>query len=333
MRFLPNILTLVVACCVQAVSLAADSVAAPSNPDYYIVDTRSISGTGLAQPEQALQRLVVRGGSLAGCSWSIPGEELDSVLATAEARWIVVHGNRMDRADAEVFMRGFLRTVHAENDRNVFILWSWPAAPAVRGIARDSRVKAFRSDQEAGLLAEWLKEHPSPGDTVLVGYSFGARTILKALTQYLADQESSTDQPPNQADSTAGEAKAPAGRWTLILLAAAVDPGSLAKLAHLVREKDVPLSIVLTVNYSDPALRWYQHLFGCRSSQALGFTGPWCNTFRELGTRLEVLNVTSQVGRTHRWRIYLASPAVRSALHTAADSPDTSMASVAIDAD
>lgn len=91
---------------------------------------------------------------------------------------IYVHGNRMDAIGAEARGLAIYRELFSSQEEGKvrFVIWSWPS-DQVRGPLRDIRSKAFRSDDEAYLLARFLARVPANRRVGLIGFSYGARII------------------------------------------------------------------------------------------------------------------------------------------------------------
>lgn len=292
---------------------ANNSIQADHKPAFWIIDTRSIPGSMLNNPTEALKRIRLFSVDACGTLEDLTTEDWPEDIDEGKMLWLVVHGNRVTSNEAVVFMKSFRRVAEDIGIDGQFVLWSWPSGVMVRGIARDSRLKAGRADSEASLLAAWLARHPWRSPIVLVGYSFGARTVMRAVSQ-LAVEQSST---PVARSATISQTKVPRA-FVLFLVAPAIDSATFERLARQAVEHGISLKVVITVNQSDPALRWYRHLWSCHGPNALGWQGPYCSTIRDLGEVLEILNVTRQVGHTHRWETYLDAPSLRRSLHTTA---------------
>jgi hypothetical protein len=91
---------------------------------------------------------------------------------------IYVHGNRMDAAGAEARGLAIYRELFSgQTEGKVrFVIWSWPS-DQIRGPIKDVRYKAYRSDDEAWLLARFLAPIPEGRRVGLIGFSYGSRII------------------------------------------------------------------------------------------------------------------------------------------------------------
>jgi hypothetical protein len=245
-----------------------------------------------------------------GDQWT--GLDLKAFLAAddpAVPTVFFLHGNRADEADAVrdgwCLYQALLGLAPVQTMR--FVIWSWPAeqiAGGLRGARYDAQVKAARSDGQACYLAQVLGRMNPKVSVSLVGYSFGAR-IVTGAAQLLAGGEVA-----GQAASPANPA-APRTLMRAVLVAAAEDyywlaPGYQHGLAPGQMDR-----VLLTINQADPVLRFYPRLYGRGGPGALGYVGAASGTDT---TKVEPLNVTCSVGKTHDWDCYLADPWLRGRL-------------------
>lgn len=273
---------------------------------FWVIDTRCVSHSAIRNPQESLAQVRFFAVNQCGSISTLSSDDWITNAEDTRRLWLVVHGNRIDSGEAVVFMRAFRRTADQLGLDGQFVLWSWPSEEIVRGIARDSRLKAARADLEASLLASWLARHRIPGPVVLVGYSFGARTVLRAIAQLQSEKQSAGSENVSAISDPNSDPE-----FVLFLIAPAIDAATFDRFVDQVIERGVRLRIVVTVNRSDPALRWYRHLWTCHGPDALGWQRPYCRTVQNLNGSLKVLNVTRQVGHTHRWETYLLAPAIR----------------------
>jgi hypothetical protein len=177
-----------------------------------------------------------------------------------------------------------------------FVIWSWPS-DQIRGVVRDVRSKAQRSSSESFYLA-WLLAQLDPETPVsLVGFSYGARIITGAM-HCLGGGE---------ADGAATIEKNQRARAHVVLMAAALNDDWLVPhhrhgQAHLQIDE-----LLLLNNSSDPVLKRYRLLDGCRGAEALGYVGFPCRCTAVWGDKITQIDAAGTVGRTHRECIYLCS--------------------------
>lgn len=219
-----------------------------------------------------------------------------------------LHGNRVGADDAvdlgcEVYA---ILKAEAESRPLRFVIWSWPSDRVAGRVRRDVQVKAARSDVESNYLADCVRRIDPKVRISLIGYSFGARTIGGALHLLSG---------PEREGSRAAKPASGRAAVRVVLFAAAMDNTSLLPgCANGSALKSVERALV-TCNPADPALRWYRRMDRGRGPDALGFTGPAC--LSQLGPdaeKLEVLNLSCEVGRRHESQCYLAACSLRSRL-------------------
>jgi len=219
-----------------------------------------------------------------------------------------VHGNRVDRCAAiDEGWRLFRAVRDAAGERPLrVVIWSWPA-DQIPGLRNDAQVKASRSDVQAYYLAQCLERMSPKVPVNLVGHSFGGRVILGAV-HLLGGGELAGNALASKDNRAARTIRA-------VVAAAAMDNASLLPerrnglaLGQLER-------LLLTCNSHDPVLKWYPLMYGRGGPEALGYTGPACPS--RLGNqrdKIETLNVSCSVGKSHDWVHYLGSRAFRDGL-------------------
>ncbi len=218
---------------------------------------------------------------------------------------VLIHGNGTDDEWAVRHGNEFYGLMKQRACGRPFrlVVWSWPADRVVRRIRPDVQIKVCRSDVEAYYLARVLSGLPKAAPLSLTGYSLGCRTLSGAL-QLLAG------------GSVAGRSLAPetVAAWNqagprpirAMLVAAAIDvdwlepnrPGGLSPSAV---ER-----ILVAKNDLDPVLRFYSRLYGPRGPEAMGYVGP----SGAAGGKLEVVDVSCEVGRKHDFDRYEESSLV-----------------------
>lgn len=284
---------------------AAHQTAADEMTDVWIVSTRRLCCGACAEGgEPDYWRMVADG------TWT-PTD--GASLLAAEPRpvplVVFIHGNRWDadRAAAEglAFWEQLRNLAPAARFR--FAIWSWPADRVARRNRPDLVVKNLRSREEAACLARWLDQVPPDVRVSLVGYSYGAQTIIGALKLLAGDPF----------DGIRLERRGPPRRAPLaaILVAAAVESYALTD-----GEPDrSPLSqvarLLATCNRCDSTLRFYPLLYGRDGPNALGHVGPTCLDPESPDSRkIEVIDVSCEVGKRHDWDCYRQAPSFVSRL-------------------
>lgn len=241
-----------------------------------------------------------------GCSQWLPSDAAAFAAADNPAipTIFTIHGNRTDACQAvEMGLQVYSQLKCLAGDR-VFrlVIWSWPA-DRIRGPLNDVRTKACRSDVEAVLLAQTVSTINPEVRVSFIGYSFGARAITGALHML-------------GGGCLDGHALAQAGQrapMRAMLLAAALDADWLLPGHRNDKALSQTEQMFITCNGSDPALMRYDLIYGSRCGpDALGYTGPaCCGSLGGDAQKLEVVDVSCQVGRTHDWDLYFGAGAVQ----------------------
>ena len=222
-----------------------------------------------------------------------------------------IHGNRTGHCSAINEGNCVLKALRSQaaGRKFRFVIWSWPSSKIQGSNRQDVRVKAARSDVQAYYLARCLGRMNPQARVGMVGYSFGARIITGALEMLAGGQVAGcglhmADNNDNADSSESTSETLPEIR--IILVAAATDchwllPGRRTGLAL-----DLADWALITKNCCDPVLRWYPKMYGCHGPQATGYVGPALTC--EQRQKVEVLNLSCSVGKSHSWQNYLQSP-------------------------
>ena len=300
---------------VAIVSVAPATAADDACGEVWLINTRSaphslVPETGNAVPEtgnavpDAPERQIGYFRLHDGCDWQrADSEEFFHGTGEPIPTIVFVHGNHADASAAVRDGRLLERRIRqqAAGCPFRFVIWSWPADRVRGGPRRDAQVKACYANAQSHYLAECLDRLEGDVPVTLVGYSFGARVITGALHLLgggrLAGRElCRQDVPQSQ----------PIRRAVLVAAAADADwlwPGRRHGLALSQVDR-----ILVTKNRRDPVLKWYPLMYGRGGPQAMGYAGPaGCGCTENI----DVLNVTSTVGRNHDWARYAADPGLR----------------------
>lgn len=190
----------------------------------------------------------------------------------------------------------------AFDDRPIrYVIWSWPTEQ-IPGPLKDARAKAWRSNADSYYMGGFLARMDPNVPVTLVGYSLGARIATGALhlinggTLVNCLFTDMVDRRPVRA----------------VLIAAAMhnywlNPGQFHDNA--IGQAD---RILILKNYCDPVLKWYGLISKCGNPAALGYTGAANSS--QLGAdvdRIEHLNVTCIIGKTHDLYRYIWPTVVR----------------------
>jgi hypothetical protein len=230
---------------------------------------------------------------------TVPIAEFYAADNPAQLTLIFVHGNRVDPGEDIADTLGVYRAMlacapHAPPIR--LVAFSWPTEQ-IRGVLRDYREKAMRSDP-AGLHLAHLLSHLRPDvPLALVGYSYGARVVSGAL-HVVAGGTLCGHALPGRANLADAR---------VLLISAAVDrdwllPGRPHGMALTQMER-----LVLVNNATDPAMRLYHVSSQGGRPTALGRFGLPGVPAVDDAPLLWQVDASRQVGKHHALKYYLAS--------------------------
>jgi hypothetical protein len=211
-----------------------------------------------------------------------------------------IHGNRIDHglATSDGLATYFQLAGKFDDEPPVrFVIWSWPSSQ-IHGQLKDVRAKAARSDVDAYYLARFLAAMQPEVRVGLIGYSYGARIACGAL--HLLGGGSliglTLEPAPRPQARVALWAAGIHNHWLL--------PGHYHGEALKQAE-----AWFITINCCDPALMRYRFVDPCSDPAALGYSGMYGRNLlpADLNARIEEVNVTNIVGKTHDNDPYLYS--------------------------
>ncbi len=220
-----------------------------------------------------------------------------------------VHGNRSDACDAvnEGLELGDQLDSLAPGAKFRLVIWSWPADRVSRRNRLDLQVKDVVSQCEAICLAGLLDQVHPDVSVSLVGYSYGSQMIAGAIKllagECYAGQTFQRRGPPRRAPLRA------------VLTAGAVESDALASPDPAHQPLGIVDRILVTRNGCDSTLRFYPLLYRRRGLGALGFVGPTCLDPNDPNSqKVEVVDVTQDVGKQHAWERYRDAGPLRARL-------------------
>lgn len=214
---------------------------------------------------------------------------------------LYVHGNRVSEGvDAAEGMAVYQSLIGARPSGLPlrYIIWSWPSSQ-IPGLIKDYQVKAVRTNPVAWQLAWFLDQLPAETPVAMMGYSYGARAVSGAThllgggslgTLKLAERLHPNRPPVRTA-----------------LMAAAFDadwlqPGEVHEKALSQVER-----MVVVTNKQDPAMKFFKLSTKNSRVDALGLAGiPQIEKLGSAGKRIQYIDVTHEVGRSHIIYDYLA---------------------------
>ena len=261
--------------------------------EFYVVDSYRHSGCVTPEQIDADFKAVVE----TSTGWTPTSKE--SVWKGSEEckTFIYIHGNLADRNSAindGYLIRQYLNRVIADKNYKL-VVWFWNSARTGAPMRQDATNAERRSQWESFYLARFLQSAPENADIRLIGYSFGANTVLGAC-QLLSGGAVYGKTAPGTS-----------GKIQSLLIAPAVPTWSFV----YGREKalECQTRCCLTVNYVDTGLKWYRFVTPDRQTEAMGRDGV-AGVPASQKEKVTIYNVTNQVGATHALADYLGSTGV-----------------------
>ncbi len=281
----------------------ADPPAPPTADEILLISTRRL-GTS-CNPEQIKQSLDCHRltfNSAGEPTW-VAHDWHNLQLPTSALRQTViyVHGNRVSEGyDATEGMAVYESLISGRKGHKPlrYIIWSWPSSQ-IPGQIKDYQVKALRTNPVAWQLAWFLDQIPAETPISLMGYSYGARAV--SGTMHLLGGGSLGNlklekrrHPDRQPVRVALMAAAFDADWML--------PGEVHERAITQVER-----MVVVTNKQDPAMRFFKLSTKKSRVDALGLAGmPQSAKLGPAAKRIQYLDVTAEVGRSHVIYDYLA---------------------------
>jgi hypothetical protein len=288
----------------SAATAAEPAQAEPSRSAVWLVSTRGLSACEPQAAEQPAYWYLGQDGE-----WTpADAKTFDHGDDPGTPTVFFIHGNRFSRQEAidtawDVYQH-LLRQAGPRPFR--FVIWSWPSDRVTGRIRRDVQIKADRSDMESYWLADCIRRIRPEVPVSLMGYSFGVRPILGAFHLLAGGDYLGLRLPERPIERTAMRA--------VFVAAAADDTALLTSDASGSTLRSVD-RLLVTCNPTDAVLRRYPHLERGRGPEAMGFTGPACvGNLGADGAKLEVLNVSCEVGRRHDVELYMGAGSLRARL-------------------
>jgi hypothetical protein len=211
----------------------------------------------------------------------------------SDAEWAVRHGNELHRLLKQQACARPYRLV----------VWSWPADRILRRNRLDVQIKVCRSDVEAYYLARVLPKVPQGAPLSLIGYSLGCRTVCGALTLLTGGSAAGRSLAPEAVNDWKISGPRPT---RMMLIAAAMDAASLEPCSSNGLALSGVERVVVSKNGCDHVLKWYSRLYGRQGPEAMGYAGPAST----LGGKMEIVDVSGEIGREHDFDRYMESSPV-----------------------
>lgn len=211
--------------------------------------------------------------------------------------FIYIHGNLTDRPSAindGNLIRQYLNRIIPDKNYKL-VVWFWNSARTGSSMRQDATNAEHRSQWESFYLARFLQSAPENAQIRLIGYSFGANTVLGAC-QLISG------------GSVYGKtAPGTSGKIQSLLIAPAVPTCAF----FYGREKALKCQTkcYLTLNYDDTGLKWYRFVTSDRQTEAMGRDGV-AGVPASQKEKVIVYDVTNRVGATHHLTDYLGSTGI-----------------------
>jgi len=238
------------------------------------------------------------------CQWQPADEESfhagdDPAVPTT----IVIPGNREDADDAIEFAWPIYRRMLkiAQDKPFRLAIWSWPSDQIYRRNRPDVQLKFSYCDMQSYYLAAHLEHYRADAPLCLIGYSMGAHIIAGGLQLLAGGEVDCRKLPGRQLPNEPQKRTAP---LSVVTVAAAIDDDSLASDGTFNLALSQVESMLVVRNGCDKVLKWYPRIYGRHGPEALGFAGPAGSGDYK---KIELLDVSCEVGRAHKWEFYLTS--------------------------
>ncbi|GAA5507488.1 hypothetical protein [Novipirellula caenicola] len=217
---------------------------------------------------------------------------------------IYVHENRVSAEEAwgraKAIYCQLQQSAPSANGHFRLVMISWPSDRIGVRPRPDAQIKAQRSEMHGYYLA-WLLDQIDPRVPVsLFGSSYGPRLITAALHFRAGGTIAGYQLPPS------GTYIGPTVR--VALFASALDSDWLLPHRHHGRALTQVEHMLIAYNPSDSVLHWYPRLNGRGGPPALGAVGMATSCLGAERDKVQLMNVSRSVGKTHSWQAYEGSP-------------------------
>ena len=279
--------------CAVAFLTAFLPICALQAEEFYVVDSYRHRGVLDADKIDAEFKAVVK----TQTGWA--AADKDAIWKDSEGckTFIYIHGNQADRCAAindGYLISQYLNRVIADKNYKL-VVWFWNSARTGAPIRQDALNAEHRSQWESFYLARFLQSAPENAEIRLIGYSFGANTVLGAC-QLLSGGKVYGRTAPGTS-----------GKIQSLLIAPAVP--TYAFVCSREKSLECQTSCRLTVNYVDSGLTWYRFVAPDGQSEAMGHDGV-AGVPASQKEKVKIYNVTNQVGGSHSLSDYLGSTGV-----------------------
>lgn len=264
--------------------------------------------------------------------WMKAAEE-DFFASTFEDQPLIfyVHGNRTELNTAAMQGIATLKN-HARHFPDStparLVIWNWDAEKIAVRPRVDFPAKANFADFQGFYLAEIIENLPAKKQIILVGHSFGARTILSSLhllagktfrnrtLAALFPNESAVSEVSWKKETVRKDEEnvQTLPKIDVLLVASAISCDVLSKGGMFSGALETVSCLRVTQNPSDHALKYYPVMKGARNRlpEAMGAIGPVLgNVAPELREKVQVIPLDNP---THQYLEYISMRSVQNAL-------------------
>ncbi len=235
---------------------------------------------------------------------TLPLHEIYAAIKDELPTYVYVHGNKATSQDAVMDGVEIMKYLPQDTPYR-FIIWHWDTQRAKVRLKTEYREKAHAADMQGVYFACFLQNISSDASVTLIGYSFGARTLLCGLHLCGGGRFSGLAFPENAVRKDSSHLRA-------VLLASATENVDLladGRFSHAVKTAK---EIHITMNPLDPALKYYPQISPV-AAKAMGVTGAvYSSEIENLGV-VRHLPVSK---KSHKMKDYVALPGVYGVLRT-----------------
>ena len=209
---------------------------------------------------------------------------------------IVVHGSPATVAlvsEVCIDVYQHMQIIIPESKKRMrYVIWSWPADRQVTGIVREFRDQARRSQPQGYYLGHVIDRCRENNNTVVVGYSMGARVASCALHLLAGGKSEFAPEIKPISDN----------KVSFLIVAGAINRDWLEPGQHFGKALSETNRFLNIYNSTDPLLKRYPKLYPKEKSrpEATGYKGLFSHDeLTSFGIPIEEINVTAAAGKSH----------------------------------
>ncbi len=269
-----------------------------SEEDVWLVDSRSVSPCRAT--EESLEKLRfyrLEQHSSGRCRLSWEKASLEEFLATndpSRPTVILVQGTHFSlKDDIECGLYFHKRLLANQNCR--LVIWSWPSEGYIGGFRQDYQIKARYAEVQGQYIAYFLKRFEPESLVSLVGFSYGAKSIVETVEHLRRESPAEDGSLPVQCRN--------------FFIAPAIDQWSIIPGRRYGQTLGSVEKSLVIYNPIDKALKFYPMIFKfCGGPQALGRSGvPFASLTQDVRDKIQAIDISFVVGRRHEFFPYFNS--------------------------